>query len=84
MLAQVDRVAELRSHLTFLDRALNLAEPSAVAGLVRERRLTLLEIAATPAGDGSLRNEIAEQRSRRRAAAAGSETSARRGNKRSG
>ena len=65
----MDRQAELEQHIEWLGKALDEAEPNAVAGLLRERRLTLNELAA--AGKvGTVRNDLADARKKRRASAA--------------
>jgi hypothetical protein len=65
----MDRQAELEQHIEWLGAALDQAEPAAVAGLLRERRLTLDALAA--AGKvGTVRNDIAAARQKRRASAA--------------
>jgi hypothetical protein len=71
----VDRRVELEQHLSLLNEAISVAlngekgAVGAVAGLVRERRLTLNELAAVqPAGKS--RDEVAAKRSARRAAVA--------------
>ena len=81
----MDRKTELEKHLTWLDDALGEAEPNAVAGLLRERRQTLNELVSVGAVVGTVRNDIAAAREKRRAAAAvAAEASAKRGVKRGG
>jgi hypothetical protein len=80
----LDRAAELKTNLSWIDGALSVAEPNAVASLVRERRLTLAELAEVPTNTGrSTRKEIADKRAARRAAASAPKAAAGRGNKRS-
>ena len=81
----MDRKAELMVNLDWLDTALRSAKPEAVAGLVRERRQTLSELASVGAAMGTVRNDIAVAREKRRAAAAAAaQKAAGGGNKRSG
>ena len=81
----MDRKAELEKHIGWLDSAVAVAEPNAVAGLLRERRQTLNELAVVGATMGSVRNDIAAAREKRRAAAAAAaQASAKRRVKRSG
>lgn len=65
-----DRLSELASHLTRLDEALDEAESKEVAALLRERRITLAEIAALGGVEkGSAIDELAQRRADRRAEA---------------
>lgn len=81
----MDRKAELKKHIVWLDEAVRSAEPAAVAGLLRERRQTLNELASVGATVGTVRNDIAAAREKRRAAAAAAaETATKRRVKRSG
>lgn len=73
-----DRLAELEQHLAHLDAALKLAEPKEVAALLRERRITLGEIAALGGVEkGSAIDELAQRRADRRAKAGVDEKPAR-------
>jgi len=65
----MERKDELERHIGWLDAALVEAEPNVVAGLLRERRLTLDHLAAMGT-IGSVRNDLADARAKRRAAAA--------------
>lgn len=81
----MDRRVELENHLTHLDAALERSEPREVAALLRERRVTLRELAEVPKTNGrSIRDELTTRREARRAAAQTAEAPARRRNKRSG
>lgn len=58
-----ERVTELLTHVTHLDTALRVAEPREVAALLRERRITLAEIAALGGVEkGSVIDELANRR----------------------
>jgi hypothetical protein len=72
----MDRRTELEQHLTWLDAALEDAPPAAVAALVRERRITVREIAEVPKSDGkSIRDDVAAKRAARRSAAQAAQAS---------
>ena len=59
---------ELARHLAWIDAALESAEPSAVAALLRERRITLNEMGEEPK-EQSKRDELRERRAKRRPSA---------------
>jgi hypothetical protein len=81
----MDRKAELEKHLTWIDGALADADPNVMAGLLRERRITVNELASAGAVMGSVRNDLTAAREKRRAAAAAAaQGAAGRGKQRSG
>ena len=66
----IDRTAELTKALAHIDAALSAAEPNAVAGLLRERRITLAEMADLEGVEkGSTVDELANRRTTRRTTA---------------
>ena len=66
--APFDRVAELRKNLRHLDEAVQRAEPKELAALLRERRITLSELASLGGVEkGSSIDELARRREDRRA-----------------
>lgn len=73
----MDRRAELETHLDRLAAAIEGAPPGVVAGLLRERRITLREVAEVPSSDGkSIRDDVAAKRKQRRSAAQAAEVAA--------
>lgn len=65
-----DHVEELEQHLKHIDVSLSVAEPRELAGLLRERRITLNEIAALGGiEEGSRIDELARRREDRRSKA---------------
>jgi hypothetical protein len=84
-MSEIDRRAELEVHVELIRKALGAAETKDVAALLRERRITLAELAEVSVGGrNSVRDEVLARREKRRAAAQAPKAAPRRRNKRSG
>src|SRR6185503_404249 len=63
----MDRATELGKHLEWLKASIEVAEPNAVAGLIRERRATLSELASLPSSlEGSKADDLRARREARK------------------